>query len=441
MWSQMRRDGGSLRKGRIKVKELFGDKKATRAILQFPNDTYMGVGQNKVIKDSQERERRENIVIDDLDENEENSSIGTGPITPHPPNTQSPFASPSPPLNLEPPSKTTDGRQIFKPFAPSNRRVTEKRTQNSSDTLNIGNAFLPKELAEIFAIRQIRKSACHARLMKCTTAISSIVSSLSCFEDEIEKEKAAAFKPTKILSHSRPTRGSSHKSGKDKTIGKKVAVAIPRSILSVDSSVRKAQEVFSLPKAPQAVEKTWPKVARKGKKKARVTLKTKTQVALMRKAANNIEDTFSPALFGKTKPVHSGFALSSCSTGACDTILNAGNGLFLLGAKLEAATNWIPVIVPAMPSTIRKEQGEVVVSKSMLIDEIKRVCSIRPAHVKLYGGNKAEAPHRTWMAYFPKAPRANFRVFDESEIARQFKKQQPCYGFNPLQRHWLGRVG
>ena len=73
----------------------------------------------------------------------------------------------------------------------------------------------------------------------------------------------------------------------------------------------------------------------------------------------------------------------------------------------------------------------------MLIDEIERVCSIRPAHVKLYGGNKPGAPHRTWMAYFPTAPRTSFRVFDDSGIARNFKKHQSldfckrCNGHHP----------
>ncbi|KHJ36182.1 putative eka-like protein [Erysiphe necator] len=70
------------------------------------------------------------------------------------------------------------------------------------------------------------------------------------------------------------------------------------------------------------------------------------------------------------------------------------------------------------------EQGPVEVSKVMLADEIERVCSVRPAHLKLSGGNKSEALHRTWLAYFTKAPRAGFRVFDESGIVRPYKKQQ-----------------
>ncbi|KHJ34775.1 putative eka-like protein [Erysiphe necator] len=145
----------------------------------------------------------------------------------------------------------------------------------------------------------------------------------------------------------------------------------------------------------------------------------------------------SPALFGKVKPVHSGFALSPFSEEAREKIPNAGNGLFLLGAKLEPATNWIPAIVPTIPATIRKEQREVEVSKCMLADQIERVCPIRPAHVKLYGGNKPGAPNRNWMAYFSTAPNASFRVFDGSGIARKFKKQQSidfckrCNGHHP----------
>ncbi|KHJ35046.1 putative eka-like protein [Erysiphe necator] len=97
----------------------------------------------------------------------------------------------------------------------------------------------------------------------------------------------------------------------------------------------------------------------------------------------------------------------------------------MTGARLEQATNWTPVIIPTVPTSIRKEHGEVEVSSSMLTEEVERVCSRRPAYVKLYGGNKAEAPNRTWMAYYSKSPRAGFRVFDESGIARQFKKQKP----------------
>ncbi|KHJ30732.1 putative eka-like protein [Erysiphe necator] len=144
-----------------------------------------------------------------------------------------------------------------------------------------------------------------------------------------------------------------------------------------------------------------------------------------------------PKLIGKIKPVHPGLALSPCNLEAREEILKAGNGLFLSGAKLEAATNWISVLIPTVPAFVHMEHGKVEVSKSMLSDEIERVCSERPAHLKLYGQNDSEAPHRTWMAFFTKAPRAGFRVFDESGIVRPYKKQQPlefckrCNGHHP----------
>ncbi|KHJ30925.1 putative eka-like protein [Erysiphe necator] len=143
------------------------------------------------------------------------------------------IASPTPPLNLESPTKTIDGRQILKPVAPSKRPVAERPTQSCSNVINNGNAFLPKELAEIVAIRQRRERAWHARLMICTTAISSIENSLANFKDEIEIEEVAAFQaylqlaianfaavdssptPPKIPSHSRPSKGSRHGLGND----------------------------------------------------------------------------------------------------------------------------------------------------------------------------------------------------------------------------------
>ncbi|KHJ31610.1 putative eka-like protein [Erysiphe necator] len=136
-----------------------------------------------------------------------------------------------------------------------------------------------------------------------------------------------------------------------------------------------------------------------------------------RRKAVEITVAISP-LFGKIKPVNSGFALSPCSTKARETILNAGNGFFLSGAKLESVTNWALMIIPTVPTSIRKVQGKIEVSNSMLIDEVERVCSIRPAHVKLYGENKAEAPHRTWMT-------RSFKKHQSLELYRR------CNGHHP----------
>ena len=133
----------------------------------------------------------------------------------------------------------------------------------------------------------------------------------------------------------------------------------------------------------------------------------------------------SPVSFGRVKPVRSGFALSPSNEKWRDEILKAGNGLFLTGAKIEPATTWEPVIIPTVPFSIRTLAGITEVTKEILSDEIERVSKVRPVSLKLYGHNNSAAPHRTWMAYFTKAPRATFRVFDESGIGRSFKKPQP----------------
>lgn len=115
--------------------------------------------------------------------------------------------------------------------------------------------------------------------------------------------------------------------------------------------------------------------------------------------------TISPSIIGKINPAYSGFALRTCGDKVRGNALKAGNGLFLSGAEQEPATNWIPIIIPTVPLFICKLQGKIEISKEMLVDEIEHVYSIRPAHLKLYGRNNPEAPHRTWMTLFAKAPR------------------------------------
>ncbi|POS87455.1 hypothetical protein EPUL_000861 [Erysiphe pulchra] len=144
--------------------------------------------------------------------------------------------------------------------------------------LTPGTRSFPKELVEIFAIQQRRKRACHARLILCTTAISNTESTLANFKNEVQKEEAAA---SKAYLHGIGL-------GKDKTAVKKVLFAIPRSILNVNSSVRKEKETSSLVKPPQIVENTWSTLTCKGMKKARVTLGTKAQVAPVRKVTQSL---------------------------------------------------------------------------------------------------------------------------------------------------------
>ncbi|KHJ36373.1 putative eka-like protein [Erysiphe necator] len=128
--------------------------------------------------------------------------------------------------------------------------------------------------------------------------------------------------------------------------------------------------------------------------------------------------SISPASIGLIKPARSGFALSPCSIEVCENILKASGGLFLSGAKLEPATQWIPLLIPTVPKSINTLQGHKEISELMLADEIERVSLVRPQAVKLYGYQKPDVPHRTWLVLFTKTLKPGFRVFDESVRAR-----------------------
>ena len=337
------------------------------------------------------------------------------PVPPVPPipNSLPPIASPPPPLNLEPPAKITIGRQILKPVAPSKRPTIERPTQNCRNEFNIENAFLPKELAEIFEARQRRERAWHVRVMICTTVLSNIDSTLANLVEDTEKEEAEAFKaylrlaisnfasadssssPPRVPIQTRPSKDNRNVKGKDtdNNLTKKVAIATPRIILSQAPS-RGVNKSVEPPKTPESGDNSWATVARKGQKKARVDLSTIVPVVTIRKTSHRsinkgksentspstkpISDKrlflrlpqehewrklspagvrevivkklhISPSLLGKIKPVHSGFALSPSSPEAREEMLQAGNGLFLSGGKIEPATNWVSVLVPTVP--------------------------------------------------------------------------------------------
>ncbi|KHJ32024.1 putative eka-like protein [Erysiphe necator] len=235
---------------------------------------------------------------------------------------------------------------------------------------------------EIIATRQRREQAWHARLLICTTVISYLDSSLVNFTKEIEKEEVAAFKaylrqaianfaaadsppsPPQVPIHTRPKKGSGK--GIDKNLAKKTTVATPQIILSQAVNREMIKEVDPL-KIPKASDKTWAVVARKGYKKARIVNNNQTQAVVGNKSppkpynknnsSTSVSDkrlfvrlpqehewrklspagirevavkklSISPALIGKIKPVHSGFALSPCSTEARDKISTQEMGSF-----------------------------------------------------------------------------------------------------------------
>ncbi|KHJ32274.1 putative eka-like protein [Erysiphe necator] len=148
--------------------------------------------------------------------------------------------------------------------------------------------------------------------MICTIVISYLDSSLVNFTNEIEKEEVAAFKaylrqaianfaaadsspsPPQVPIHTRPKKGSGK--GIDKNLKIKTTVATPRIILSRAVNREMNNKVDPL-KIPQASDKTWMVVARKGHKNARIVNNNQTQVVAGNKNAPkpfNKNNSFTP---------------------------------------------------------------------------------------------------------------------------------------------------
>ena len=72
MWRQAKENGSRLHKGTTSIKDLFSDVKITRAILQYLEDTRIGTRPNQRAEVDREHQRRYNLGIVDLDEEEEN---------------------------------------------------------------------------------------------------------------------------------------------------------------------------------------------------------------------------------------------------------------------------------------------------------------------------------------------------------------------------------
>ncbi|POS81712.1 hypothetical protein EPUL_006552, partial [Erysiphe pulchra] len=122
-----------------------------------------------------------------------------------------------------------------------------------------------------------------------------------------------------------------------------------------------------------------------------------------------------------------GFALTTKGKEIRQKLLNNSDGISTLGAKLEPASDLIKYGIATVPVTLKTSNGSVTVDDTNLTNEIIRVTNVAPKMVRVHGKSRAVAPHRSWLAHFPRehAPRPGFRLFDESGVAITYKPRQP----------------
>ncbi|KHJ35820.1 putative eka-like protein [Erysiphe necator] len=401
--------------------------------------------------------------------------------------------SPSPIPSITTPVQTTVNkddncsqphRPILNPVAPSKRAAqnsTDSMTQSASNETYQIPAYLPKELRDIIQKRQEQERAWHFRLSICVSVICNIESTLENYKGDIEKREADLIrgylqqaiarlaasnnvpKPSPIPLKTKPLRSTIHKEGQDLE-RKKLSSGTSKSPTS--QSILKPQKVVFEDYNKSAIEKSsWVTVARNGHKKSRIIASTPSvpsakilDIQKNMPQASNLNQSHKKKvivpisdsrLFVRLPINHEWRTLSlsglrevivkrlGVSPASIGLIKPTSSRLLNTGAKIEPASNWIPLLAPTVPKYISTLEGQIEVNKEMLAYEIERVTSIRPASVRLYGSSNQPAPHRTWMAFFTKAPRSGFRVFDESGKVTFFKKQKAidlckrCNGHHP----------
>ncbi|KAI6245454.1 hypothetical protein HI914_06680 [Erysiphe necator] len=185
-------------------------------------------------------------------------------------------------------------------------------------------------------------------------------------------------------------------------VNKSASVAVPR-IFSTTNSGCKVQNSTnpSLPLRPIANESSWLTVVRNGFNKTRTATTPVSQQTIPTQPRSsghqpnyclvNNERLFirlknehewrklssagireiivnksyiSPSAIGTINPVRSGFALSPCTNEGQEELLNAVTRLSLIGARLEAATNWTSVLIPKVPKSRHTLNGHIEVRKN-----------------------------------------------------------------------------
>ncbi|POS88054.1 hypothetical protein EPUL_000477 [Erysiphe pulchra] len=389
-------------------------------------------------------------------------------VDPTAPSTASRLTPPCIPLS--PPSHHT----IQYCLAPSKRAAqyfNDATTQSPIDEAYQISNYLPKELREIIQKRQDQERTWYVRLSMCASVVSNVESTLQMYKGDIEKQESEF-----IRNYVR------------KTIARLAASEnSPKpSLIPLNTK----SPFYRYPKPPKdtSEKNSWATIAYNGHKKFRVTMTTpisptkitsgdqkKLYTSSKSAKINNIPSknfkkiisynrlfvrlpldhewrnlspaglievivkhlAISLASIGLIKPIRTGFTISPCSSGAREALLRTNIGLLDTGAKLEPASDLVPLLVPIVPKFIRTIQCQMEVTKEMLTSEMERVTSIRPTSVRYYGTSNIEAPHRTWIAYFHKFPRPGFRVFDESWRVTLFKKKKAidfcklCNGYHP----------
>ncbi|POS86199.1 hypothetical protein EPUL_004446 [Erysiphe pulchra] len=108
------------------------------------------------------------------------------PTLAHTSHSPTPVAPPyPPPSTITPPNSIAPIRPIIMTVLPSKRASSQHGVYEHR-----WNAYLPKEITEIIAVRRRQERAWHVRLSTCASICSNIDSTLSIYKEDVERKEA-----------------------------------------------------------------------------------------------------------------------------------------------------------------------------------------------------------------------------------------------------------
>ncbi|CCU74744.1 EKA-like protein [Blumeria hordei DH14] len=136
--------------------------------------------------------------------------------------------------------------------------------------------------------------------------------------------------------------------------------------------------------------------------------------------------------------VRTGFAMLAKNDTLRQEMLDASSKLASENVKLEASSDLVALQIPNVPVSIVTVHGPRTVDAGWVSAKILSTTGALPIQVRPHGTCRPGALYQNWHALFSRdcAPRAGFRIFDESGMAtihkprRQIEQCKRCLGFH-----------
>jgi len=83
--------------------------------------------------------------------------------------------------------------------------------------------------------------------------------------------------------------------------------------------------------------------------------------------------------------VNSGFSITPTNQTSRAILLGGFEAMSAIGAKIEAPSDWVSIIIPAVPKSLRRVGGITPTTSDMVMAEVKHASGTQPVAAGPYG--------------------------------------------------------